>query len=106
MQHPTDLNTWRLDKKGLYDTTTGDQKADVKQKALGGESRVYCPPLCNDVQYEPSYVVQSQALSEHAANTIGPSFLVLDRNHVTCVRAAVARGVISIHVPLHWQPGT
>ena len=71
VQHPTDLNTWRLDRKGWYDTTTGDQKADVKQRAQNGESRVYCPPLCTAVQYEPTYVVQSQALSEHAANTIG-----------------------------------
>ena len=83
--HPTDTNTWRADKKGWYDTTSSGQKNNVAKKAKAGESRVYCPPLCNQVQYTPNFVTQSRIMSDPAALAIAHDLITtrqVDNMHV------------------------
>ena len=74
-KHPVDIGTWRTDRTGWYDATTSEQKNTVRSKAKKGESRVYCPPLCDKVSYEPDYVVESQAMSEHAALSVAQELI-------------------------------
>ncbi|KAJ1469837.1 hypothetical protein T484DRAFT_1850197 [Baffinella frigidus] len=69
-KHPENLSTARGDRFGWYDATSEAQKKLVEEKVLAGESRLYCPSLCNKQTFEPVYTTSGTSLTEGAALAI------------------------------------
>ena len=69
-KHPDDLATSRADRFGWYDTSSEGQKLQIEELVRKGDSRLYCPTLCNRQSLEPTIATSGTVLTDGAALAI------------------------------------